>query len=476
MGRSSVLLEALPRPMKVAGFTAAGAVRERMRYGRSLDRKVAQAFEREEWTDAEWDDWFATVIPRLLHAASRDVPAYRRYWDQQRRLGRTADVGDLSAWPVLRRESVRADAASFVSERAPRIARFVDQTSGSTGSPLRVVSGLGVQRNWYALVEARMRRWNGVSRTDRWAIFGGRMVAPVSQSEPPYWIWNAAMNQLYCSAYHIGPRSAEAYLEALRRHRVTYLVGYPSALAALAECVLEQDLEAPQMQTVITNAEPVLDYQRAAIEQCFATEVRNTYGMAELVAAGSECTSGSMHLWPEVGHVEVLDMEADSPAPVGSTGRLVLTGVINPAMPLVRYEIGDLAKPSVAPERCRCGRLLPISPQIEGRLDDVVTTADGRRVGRLDKIITPDLPVREVQIAQESLEHFTIRVVPTTEWGDEHATVLSDSLRSRVGDVTVEVVTVDSIERTKNGKFRTVVSRIDSTRPLRHGPPPPKSP
>ncbi len=446
--------------MKSAGFALVGAAREKMRYGRSLGRLVSEAIERESWTDSDWAEWKSDVLPKVLHAASKDVPAYREHWDQHRLRGRGGDVGDLGSWPILRREMVRRDAGSFVSDSAPRLARFVDQTSGSTGSPLRVVSSLHVQRSWYGLVEARMRRWNNVTRLDRWAILGGRLVVPVPQTEPPYWIWNAAMRQLYCSAYHISPRSVEAYLDALRRYRVEYLVGYPSALAALAECAAEQSLEAPRMRVVIANAEPVLAHQRRAIEECFGSAVRNTYGMAELVAGASECTADTMHLWPEVGHLEVLDFEDDSPAPPGTAGRLVLTGLLNSAMPLIRYEIGDVATWPTTPQACRCGKKLPVAPDIEGRLDDVVITSGGRRVGRLDKIITPDIPVREVQIVQEALEHFVVRVVPSTGWTAAHSESLAGALRSRVGDVRIEVVSVQTIPRTRNGKIRTVISRV----------------
>ena len=55
------------------------------------------------------------------------------------------------------------------------------------------------------------------------------------------------------------------------------------------------------MTVAITNAEPVFDYQRWAIAEAFQCPVRETYGMAEIVAAASECTAGKLHLWPEVG-------------------------------------------------------------------------------------------------------------------------------------------------------------------------------
>jgi phenylacetate-coenzyme A ligase PaaK-like adenylate-forming protein len=77
--------------------------------------------------------------------------------------------------------------------------------------------------------EARCRRWYGVSKNDRWAIFGGQLVTPVQQKKPPFWIWNAGMKQLYMSSYHLAPDSTAHYLDALLKYRVRYILGYPSA-------------------------------------------------------------------------------------------------------------------------------------------------------------------------------------------------------------------------------------------------------
>ena len=66
---------------------------------------------------------------------------------------------------------------------------------------------------------------------------------------------------------------------------------------------------------------------------------------AEAVAAASECTEGSLHLWPEVGHVELLDDEGAAPVAVGTPGRLICTGLINRDMPLIRFAVSAGLRP-----------------------------------------------------------------------------------------------------------------------------------
>ncbi len=113
------------------------------------------------------------------------------------------------------------------------------------------------------------------------------------------------------------------YLEALRRYRVRYIEGYTSSLYALAQRATEgggrPDLG---LAVVLTYAEPLAAYQRSALEREDSPPPSETYGMAEAVAAGSECDSGAMHRWPEAGILEVL---ADGAAvPVGQSSDYVM--------------------------------------------------------------------------------------------------------------------------------------------------------
>ena len=48
-------------------------------------------------------------------------------------------------------------------------------------------------------------------------------------------------------------------------------------------------------------------------------------------------------------------------------GDVIVTDLLNRAMPLIRYRIGDVAALSPA-SRCRCGRALPRLSRVEGRV------------------------------------------------------------------------------------------------------------
>jgi phenylacetate-CoA ligase len=431
----------LPAPAQSAAASLRGLYLRWWRYGAATDGLVEQALERESWSAEQWRVWQQEQLARLLDCAATRVPYYRELW-----AGRRQSRERLENWPVLDRAAVRAAPERFLADDCRPERMYQEHTSGTTGSPLPLWWSRETTRQWYALFEARCRLWYGVSRRDRWANLGGQLVTPVARRQPPFWVWNAGLRQLYLSSYHLAPDLIPHYLEAVRRYRVRYLWGYTSSLYAMAlEAGKRPDLD---LEVVIANAEPVYDYQRETIEEAFGCPLRETYGMAELVAAASECAEGRLHLWPEVGVVEVLG------------GELVCTGLLNPDMPLVRYRIGDRGSLAREGEPCPCGRGLPLLASIEGRADDVLYTADGRRVGRLDPAFKARLPLREAQIVQEALDRVRVRYVAAPGFDGEAARSLVERLRNRLGEVQVELEQVSAVPRESNGKFRAVVSKI----------------
>jgi phenylacetate-CoA ligase len=158
-----------------------------------------------------------------------------------------------------------------------------------------------------------------------------------------------------------------------------------------------------------------------------------------------------MHTWPEAGYLETSD------------GNLMVTRLLNFDMPLVRYQVGDRASLDTGNAACPCGRGLPAFGRIEGRTDDVLYSADGRQVGRLDPLFKGDSPILEAQIIQESRRRVRLLYVPAPEFQPGSAAQLRRLLEERLGPMEFELAAVNAIPRRANGKFRAVVNRMGKT-------------
>jgi phenylacetate-CoA ligase len=448
----------LPAPMRSVAASLRGIHLKSWRYGPETDELTARAIERERWSPEQLKSWQQDRLAYVLHRAARQVPYYREHWAARRRQGDRSSWEQVENWPVLEKDSLRANPRAFVADDCDVRRMYHERTSGTTGKSLDVWLSRKTVRSWYALFEARCRSWYGVSRNDRWAILGGQLVTSALQRKPPFWVWNSALNQLYMSSYHLAADLIPHYLDALVRYRIKYVWGYSSALYELALEAIRLKRNDLKMAVAITNAEPLFDYQRRVISEAFRCPVRETYGMSEIAATASECERARLHMWPEVGCVEVVD--GDQNVMAGATGDLVCTGLLNSDMPLIRYRVGDRGCLKVTDDTCDCGRSLPGLASVEGRIDDLLYTTDGRRIGRLDPVFKSFLPVREAQIIQESLGRVRVRYVPTPEYTAEAGRSIIEGLRARMGPVEVVLESVDMVPRTANGKFRAVVCNL----------------
>ena len=423
------------------------------RYDKETEKRVEETLERDHWTEKEWDEWQQNRLSFILRRAANQVPYYREMWNTRRRNGDKASYEYLDNWPALEKSTLREHAIDFVADDRSAKKMYRDHTSGTTGTSLDIWMTRETVKYWYALAETRWRRWYGVSKNDRWAILGGQLVTPAWQTQPPFWVWNAGLNQLYMSSYHLAPAYLKHYIKALNEYRIRYLVGYSSALYSLAQAIIAENMKDVRMGVVIANAEPLYDYQKELISQAFGCPVRETYGMAEMVAAASECGSGNLHRWPEAGVIENNAHEgSDQPH------EFICTGLVNPDMPLIRYKVGDAGKFSDG--NCECGKTLPLFEKIEGRNDDLLYTVDGRRIGRLDPVFKDAFGIGQAQIIQKTLREINVKYVPTTAFEKAVELRIADRIRDRMGDVNVTFEKVSEIPRTGAGKFRAVVCEL----------------
>ena len=452
----------LPYPLKVLSASLHGFYLRWWRYGRETESLVEEALERDTWTADQWKNWQEERLAFILHRAATKVPFYRDQWQKRRAAGDRSSWDYLENWPILEKQSVRLKPELFLTDDINPNHMYLDHTSGTTGTPLKIYLSRETVHQWYALYEARIRRWHGVSIHEPWLILGGQLVAPSNQEKPPFWVRNLALNQLYLSSIHIRKENTFHYVREINRFAPTHWIVYPSSAASLASFVLQQQLSVIRPKVIFTNAEPLLSYQKKLIEQAFQCPVQETYGMAEIVAAASECEFGNLHLFPDVGILENLDFKSNLPVVDGQTGEFVCTSLLNQDMPLIRYRIGDAGNVSHHPH-CECARNMPILTKIEGRTDDMVLTPDGKQIGRMDPIFKTDINILEGQIIQETLDFTRVKVVPMDGFNNEDVQDIIQRVHQRLGEsVRVEVELVDEIPRTKTGKFKAVVSHLQS--------------
>jgi phenylacetate-CoA ligase len=444
------LYSRLPRPLQHAAVSAAGLEIRLRRYNRDFESILRDCRERESWSDDRLRLHAATRLHSFLLLAEGASPFYRDRFARHGFDPHADGFAEAAAerLSVLEKTDVRASAEAVrVGSGRSAVAQ---RTSGTTGQGLHFFTTRGALREQWAVLW-RYLGWHGIERGTPCGWFFEKTLVPREQRTPPFWRYNVPGRQVMFSTQHMSEENLPSYVDELRRRQLTWLHGYPSAIALLAEHVARTGADLGYAVTHVTLAsENVLDHQRAAIERAFGVRSRQHYAMTEAVANASECERGSLHLDEDFAWVELV------PDPVSGAARIVGTNFTNPAFPLVRYATSDLAWTST--ERCRCGRPGRVI-HVDGREEDYIALPDGTRLGRLDHVFKDATTVREAQLVQREVGELTVRVVPGDGYSaDSEAAWLAD-LRRRVGDDTaISVERCERIPRERSGKLRFVIS------------------
>src|SRR5207249_8973126 len=112
-----------------------------------------------------------------------------------------------------------------------------------------------------------------------------------------------------------------------------------------------------QAGAIISSAQTLPPETRALIEAQFGCKVFDKYGAREFSGMAHQCDAHrGYHVNAESYIVEVV--RDGRPAAEGEVGMVLVTDLNNRCVPMIRYQLGDLA---VATSRvCPCGRGLPM--------------------------------------------------------------------------------------------------------------------
>ncbi len=147
----------------------------------------------------------------------------------------------------------------------------------------------------------------------------------------------------------------------------------PSYMLAILDEFHRQgvDPRSSSLRIGIFGAEPWSEAMRSEIEDAFAIDAVDIYGLSEVIGPGvaNECieTKDGLHIWEDHFYPEIVDPETGEPLSDGEFGELVLTSLTKEAMPVIRYRTADLTR--LLPGTARVMRRME---RITGRSDDMM--------------------------------------------------------------------------------------------------------
>ena len=127
----------------------------------------------------------------------------------------------------------------------------------------------------------------------------------------------------------------DQYLAIVAKKKIGYIYGYPSAIYLLASRAEKRNLKFPYLKGCVTTAEMLTQKYREIIEPAFGCQVMDVYGAGDGGVTAFESEPGIY----KVGYNCIIDIERNQPD--DDTGSVLLTDLLNYALPFIRYQIGD---------------------------------------------------------------------------------------------------------------------------------------
>ena len=397
-------------------------------------------------------------LKAIIKHAYNYVPYYHRLFSAAKtRPEDIRDQDDLRKMPLTSKQDLQKNYSCIVP-RGINVSKFHSSfTSGSTGTPLRII------HDWYHGSHANAsKRYSffesGLRLRDRFVTVWGRAES-ILRTRNYVRLWGD-ISETIVPLYR-----QEKLIKILQRINPDVINTFPSVLSSLAT----YDISEINPRLIFTQGEVVTQHCRDVVKKMFNLELFEIYGSVEFSHLAFECTEHcGLHMITNDACIELVDEEGDHVAP-GEQGEIVVTGLHNRVMPLIRYRIGDVGIPT--DEKCPCGRTWPLLRNVQGRINDYLVLPSGRKISwlhfyhqfykELEKNV---FSISQYRIIQDKKNRIIFEVVKGRNYDPRMLERIKGNLEMyfvKLGEkieVIMEVVKEISSERT--GKRRILISKV----------------
>jgi len=402
----------------------------------------------------------------ILEYSVKSVPYYRDVAERNDiKTSRNGIFEDIRKFPILNKEVLRNQFANLKSEAFER--KYYKNTSGgSTGEPVIFIQdaqykekGKGAKiffDEWAGRMDGEtvVKLWG----SERDILRGSRGIAG--------WVTENLLNIRLLNSFRMSEIDMQRYVAIINKEKPKIVEAYVQSIYELSKFIKNNGLEVHSPEGIITSAGTLYPEYQELIADVFGTKVYNRYGSREVGDMACSCEKDEgLHLNIFNQYLEILNDDLE-PCKPGEIGQVYVTTLNNYVMPLIRYQIGDMAVPAKN-EQCSCGRGLPLIERVVGRQMDVFKTKDGNVIPGeffihfIGVVYNKDF-ISKFQVVQKDYDFVVIKLVVRDEikFGSYKKKII-DSIKNVMGrDCRVEFEFVEDIEPTKSGKYLYTISEV----------------
>ena len=366
----------------------------------------------------------------------------------------------LSDFPVINKQMILANREDFLvpeNEIPGQVGKLhVQSTSGSSGIPFSLPQD----------TLCRIRRVAMIKYGNELIGFHSFARMMHLRSFKHYWggakkgtEFNKKLNIIYADNSDLTLSKIQDLCNIINRDKVKFVRGYMTTLESIAQFALDHNISFPLHPTFISVGEMLSERLRQNIIklQCsiisqYGNEENGIFGQTELNGEGS-----TMRLNLANCYMEILKFDKDEPVEKGELGRIVVTDLTNYAMPMIRYDIGDVATIG----EVKNGVMLSIE-KLSGRKTDMISRTDGSLFDLYNSLpadINNSDKIKQYQFIQKGRKTYLMKLNVASDEVKEQTHHFTDLLKEVLGqDAEIIIEYVDEIPVLSSGKRKVVIN------------------
>ena len=412
-----------------------------------------------------YNPWALRRVRKAVHAAGRDARAEQVDALGRRILAAARDTRygagrseRLEHWPVLTKAGPLAAPADFVNRRT--VIRVPAGSGGTTGAPMQLWRSMECIAAEQFFLDRLLAPY-GLSMRSKLAILRADTVKPTTDTAPPYGRISHRGTRLTLSSPHLNAGTVGWYVEHLQQFAPEILWVYPSAAVNLLSLMQSANLKL-RPRVILASSELLSAPMHAELERFFEATVINYYGQAERACLAWSTRPDEFFFEPLYGKVELEVLEPISEGPVAA--RIIATGFWNTAMPLIRYDTGDLLH---LPSHPGTQQLAAIASGersfagLAGRSGEYLLTREGLRIIGLNHIPREVSHIYQIQLVQSDWNTLDIDVLPMPDFSAADEQLLIAQARAKLpASFQVNVRRVTRLRQAASGKIPVVIREV----------------
>jgi phenylacetate-CoA ligase len=383
-------------------------------------------------------------LDRLLSFATATAAYYKPYSNKA-----------ITDFPVINKSVIRENFDRFVSSEYSigQLVKVV--TSGSTGTP-------------FMLYHDKKKRLRNTADT---MVFSKKAGFQLGHRLYYFKIWNTinqkstfvnwSQNIVPYNVFDLSDEAIAALIRKLNNDPSTIgFLAYASAYDAFCRYLVHNNCEPVKanVRSVIAMSESLNDFSKENMKKYFGTVCVSRYSNVENGIIAQQEMDGSHEYSLNFAsyYTEILNLHNDTVCEYGTPGRVVITDLYNYAMPMIRYDTGDIG---VMVEKKINGQLVPVLEKIEGRRMDMVFSTTGGLVSSftITNTMWKYTELKQYQFIQTGQKDYLFRL--NCDGAFEKEKQLVKEFEDYFGaDAKITVEYVDEIPLLDSGKRKKVMN------------------